>query len=233
MFAELYPLIRLYVERRCFGKVVDVDREGIRSHLRRPEIRDGIAKYLARELAVRLTERNTLEFENASFKLSDTKPFAWRRNLNPSPLVCKRTIFNYVATFNSFERRFAEFLDKAADVRRFASLGTTEQGESASQLRVDYLKPSGAIGLYYPDWVVVQKTDNGDVNWIIGTKGRVFEGTEAKDQAIGEWCARISERTDQRWRFCRINQLSFESARPKSLAEAVSDGCSPVAAKLL
>jgi type III restriction enzyme len=52
-----------------------------------------------------------------------------------------------VATYNEFERRFAEFLDnKAADVLRFAALGTTEQGESGTQFRVDYLKPSGAIG---------------------------------------------------------------------------------------
>ncbi len=49
-------------------------------------------------------------------------------------------------------------LDKTKDVVRFASLGTTEQGDSHSQFRVDYLKPSSAIGFYYPDWVLVQKT---------------------------------------------------------------------------
>jgi hypothetical protein len=43
-----------------------------------------------------------------------------------------------VATYNDFERCFAEFLDKAEDVLRFASLGTTEQGESGTQFRVDY-----------------------------------------------------------------------------------------------
>ena len=53
-----------------------------------------------------------------------------------------------------FEREFAQFLDSAKDVLRFASLGTTEQGESGTQFRVDYLKPSGAIGFYHPDWVV-------------------------------------------------------------------------------
>ena len=56
-------------------------------------------------------------------------------------------MFNYVATYNDFERRFAGFLDRAEDVLRFSSLGTTEQGESGTQFRVDYLKPSGAIGL--------------------------------------------------------------------------------------
>lgn len=83
-------------------------------------------------------------------RLSETKPFSWRRNL--LPLVVRETVFNYVATCNDFERRFAEFLDtNASDVLQFAALGTTEQGESGSQFRVDYLKPSGMIGFYHPD----------------------------------------------------------------------------------
>ena len=155
-FAKLYPLVRTYVATRCFGKTVDLDSEAIRSHLRRLELQDSIAKYLARKIAALTVEKRTIEFEKADFKLSSTKPFSWRRNL--PPLVAKRTVFNYVATYNDFERRFAQFLDTAPDVLRFASLGTTEQGESGTLFRVDYLKPSGAIGFYYPDWVAVQMT---------------------------------------------------------------------------
>ena len=157
-FAELYPSVRAYVTTRCFGKAVDLDAETLRSHLARLEMQDGIAKYLAREIAELTIERRAIEFQKADFRLSETKPFSWRRNL--PPLEAARTIFNYVATYNDFERRFAVFLDKKAkDVVRFASLGTTEQGDSGTQFRVDYLKPSGAIGFYHPDWVVVQKTE--------------------------------------------------------------------------
>ena len=70
---------------------------------------------------------------------------------------------------------FAEFLDKVPDITRFAALGTTEQGESGTQFRVDYLKPKGAIGFYHPDWVVVQKMNASEVNLIIETKGRVWK----------------------------------------------------------
>ena len=101
---------------------------------------------------------------------------------------------------------------------RFAALGTTEQGESGTQFRVDYLKPSGAIGLYHPDWVVVQKAKRGKVNWIIETKGRVWEGTTAKDDAIREWCERISEETGAMWRYLRVNQTNFESRKPTALS---------------
>jgi type III restriction enzyme len=158
-FAELYPIVRDYVATRCFGKPVDLEAEALRSHLARLELQEGIAKYLARKIAELTLERRAIEFEKADFKLSQTKPFSWRRNL--PPLTAAKTVFNYVATYNDFERRFAEFLDRAPDVLRFAALGTTEQGDSGTQFRVDYIKPSGAIGFYHPDWVAVQRSGNG------------------------------------------------------------------------
>ena len=216
-FAELYPVVREYVATRCFGRDVNLDAEAVRSHIARLELQEGIAKYLARKIAELTVERRPIEVEKADFRLSETRPFSWRRNL---PLLeAKKTVFNYVATYNDFERHFAEFLDQAPDVLRFASLGTTEQGESGTQFRVDYLKPSGAIGFYHPDWVVVQKTEAGEVNWIIETKGRVWEGTAAKDEAMRVWCERITAETGGVWRFKRIGQSEFDERRPSRLAD--------------
>jgi type III restriction enzyme len=216
-FAELYPAVRDYVGTRCFGRAVNLEDEALRSHLSRLELQEGIAKYLARKIAELTVERRAVEFDKADFRLSKTLPFSWRRNL--PPLEAKRTVFNYVATYNDFERQFAEFLDKAGDVRRFASLGTTEQGESGTPFRVDYLKPSGAIGFYHPDWVVVQKTKAGEVNWIIETKGRVWEGTAAKDDAIEDWCERVSAATGATWRYVRINQAEFGARKATGLGD--------------
>ena len=216
-FAELYPIVRDYVGTRGFGKTVNPDDDTLRSHLSRLELQEGIAKYLARKIAELTVERREVEFEKADFRLSETKPFSWRRNL--PPLEAKKTVFNYVATYNDFERRFAEFLDKANDVARFASLGTTEQGESGTQFRVDYLKPSGAIGFYHPDWVVVQQIKAGEVNWIIETKGRVWESTTAKDEALETWCKDMSRRTGKTWRYLRVNQADFESNPAETLEQ--------------
>jgi len=225
-FAELYPAVRDYVATRGFGKAVNLENEALRSHLSRPELQEGVAKYLARKIAELTIERRAIEFDRADFGLSETKPFSWRRNL--PPLAAEKTVFNYVATYNDFERRFAQFLDKqAGDVLRFASLGTTEQGESGTQFRVDYLKPSGAIGFYHPDWVVVQTTKAGDVNWIIETKGRVWEGTAAKDDAIKNWCERVSAATGVAWRYIRVNQVHFDGTRPADLAQLLSTRSPP------
>jgi len=220
-FAELYPVVRDYIATRCFGKPVSLDDEALRSHLSRLELQEGIAKYLARKIAELTLERRTIEFDKADFRLSETKPFSWRRNL--PPLEAKKTVFNYVATYNDFERRFAEFLDRAKDVVRFASLGTTEQGESGTQFRVDYLKPSGAIGFYHPDWVVVQETEAGEVNWVIETKGRVWEGTAAKDEALKIWCKRIQETTGKLWRYMRVNQSEFDAHKTMTLKDLVGE----------
>ncbi len=218
-FAQLYPIVRQYVINRCFGRTVDVDEPSIRSHLYSTYLQDGIAKYLARQISQLTVERRALEFEHSGYRLSETKPFIWRRNLQNGPLKCEKTIFNYVATYNDFERQFGQFLQDADDVLRFAALGTTQQGDSGTKFRVDYLKPSGAIGFYHPDWVVVQETNNGEVNWIIETKGRIWEDTNAKDIAMNDWCRRISATTGRRWCYKRIDQPVFERAAPQRLAD--------------
>jgi type III restriction enzyme len=218
-FAELYPLVREYVTTRCFGRPMNLDRPVIRSHLARLEIQEGVAKYLARKISELTLERRAIEFDDADFCLSETKPFSWRRNL--PPLSVKNTIFNHVATYNDFERRFAQFLAVAKDVVRFASLGTTEQGDSGTQFRVDYLKPSGAIGFYHPDWVAVQRSGKAEINWIIETKGREWEGTTAKDAAMRDWCQRVTAARKDLWSYMRVNQTTFEAKKPVTLSDLI------------
>ena len=110
-----------------------------------------------------------------------------------------------------FERQFAEFLDRAPDILRFAALDATEQGASATTFRVDYLKPSGAIGFYYPDWVAVQEDLDGQIiNWAIETKGRVWEGAGEKDAAMQDWCSRASTTGDV-WKYISVNQAEFQA----------------------
>ena len=207
-FAKLYPKLKKYVEYRCFGRKVDLDSNTVLSHLSRSILKQGIAKYLAAEIGKLLLEKRSIEFQHVNYKLSLTNPFAWRRDL--PPLVAKKTVFNYVATYNKFERSFAEFLDRAKDVPRFAAFATTEQGDSGVQFRIDYLKESGAIGFYHPDWVAIQNTSGGEINWIIETKGRIWDGTHIKDKAALDWCERVSEATGNLWRYVRVNQSEFE-----------------------
>lgn len=67
--------------------------------------------------------------------------------------------------------------------------------------------------------MVVQKAKAGEVNWIIETKGRVWEGTTSKDDALMTWCERVSTVTGAVWRFKRINQVDFDSLKLANLAD--------------
>ena len=78
------------VATRCFGKSVDLEDDALRSHLSRLELQEGIARYLARKIAELTIERRAIEFDKADFRLSETKPFSWRRNLPPRSLHTKK-----------------------------------------------------------------------------------------------------------------------------------------------
>jgi type III restriction enzyme len=80
--------------------------------------------------------------------------------------------------------------------------------------------------------VAVQKAAKEEINWILETKGRIWEGTEAKEEAIKQWCERITEQTGKLWKFFRINQVGFESKEPKTLMEIVK-GSEPREGKLV
>jgi len=219
VFNALYPIVQEYLEYRCFGRDIDLDSGPVRARLRNMSLQEGIVKYLGRKIGELTVEALPIKLKGKPLRLSETRPFTWRRNL--PPLTCNRTIFNFVATYNDFEKEFAQFLDDADDIVRFAALGTTEQ-DTATQFRIDYLKPSGATGFYHPDWVVVQEAKNGEVYWIVETKGRVWEGTEAKDRAMEYWCNRVTEETGQNWRFVRVNQPDFNRRTSSNFGEIIS-----------
>lgn len=205
----LYPIVFKYIRLRCFGTEVSLSDHRVRQFLSKPEVREAIAQYLAPAVSRHTIQRDQIELADTSYQLSATKPFSWRCDL--PALKAEKTVFNFVATHNLFEREFAEFLDGCSDISRFAALGTTDQGSSGMTVRVDYVNPSGEIGFYYPDWVAVQESDVGIVNWIIETKGRVGSGTEEEDGDIGEWCSQVTSLTGHSWKFLRVNQSEFSS----------------------
>jgi len=217
-FASVYSIVKRYVQHRCFGVEVVLDSKDIMRRLRDPMLQEGIVIYLSRKIAELATQEHTIEFEQRDFKLSQTAPFVWRRQHLP----CKKTIFFECAVFNPLEARFAQFLEAAPDVLRFAALA-----ESYTRFRVDYLSTTGAIRFYYPDFVAVQRSTDGEVNWIIETKGREYEEVENKDAAIREWCQKISAQTGQDWRYLKVSQSVFDRGEWKTLdmlAQAVAAG---------
>lgn len=212
-FSELYPIVKRYVCEKCFEIPIDIEKEQIRQRIKDMNIQDAIVSLLIKVLGNVTVVREPIKLQPSKIPLSDTAPFIWRRK----HLRCQRTIFNFVAVYNDFEARFAEFLDKSKkDIIRFSALA-----ESFTRFRIDYLSSKGAIRFYYPDFIAVQPSKSGNVNWIIETKGREYPDTDRKDAAIQKWCEDVSKETGEDWRYLKVPQRIFDSGEFRNFEELV------------
>lgn len=210
-FNVLYPKIEEYILKQCFETEIDIDDTRLCRHLSDISIQEAIIDLLAKEIG-RLTLESRGEVLNiGSFKLSQIEPFTWRRK----HLRCKRTVFNFVAVYNDFEDEFAQFLDNADDIEKFAAF--------AGKFFIDYFTSKGAIRFYHPDFVAIQKNNKKRIHWIIETKGREYEDTDRKDEAIRRWCEDISNQTGQDWRYLKVMQSTFTSLKPKNFCDLLND----------
>ncbi|BAU22777.1 hypothetical protein THC_0379 [Caldimicrobium thiodismutans] len=211
-FNNLYPIVERYLLERCFEtKIKDIEDEKLRKNLNDISIQEAVIDLLAKEIGKISVETKKEVIKLGSFKLSSIEPFIWRRK----HLRCKKTVFNFVAVYNNFEEKFANFLDNANDIEKFSAL--------ADKFSIDYLSSKGAIRFYYPDFVAVQKVGSKKVFWIIETKGKEYEDTDKKDEAIKKWCMDITTQTGQEWKYLKVMQKDFNESRiPKTFAELTS-----------
>ncbi len=60
------------------------------------------------------------------------------------------------------------------------------------------------------------------MNWIVETKGRVWDGTEQKDAAIAYWCTQVTELAGEPWRYMRVDQPIFKPDTLPAFADLVA-----------
>jgi type III restriction enzyme len=203
-FAELYPILERYLTEFAFGRRVDLGERTVKVALSSFVLRGRLANEIARRVSELTVEERPVEFEEQEFRLANIAPFAWRRQ----HVQLERTIFNFVAVYNDYEKRFAEFLASRPDIDRWAALA-----EQFTRFHVNYLSANGALKRYYPDFLAVQSVDGGEVSWILETKGRVWRDTEYKDKGIRTWCHALQEQTGRDWRYRRVDQLVFDKGQ--------------------
>jgi type III restriction enzyme len=108
---------------------------------------------------------------------------------------------------------FAGFLDGAADVAAFA------KNYLAVGFKIDYVKASGELSHYIPDFIV--KTADGVV-WIIETKGRAELDLPQKMLRLAQWCADATAAcaaySGTVYRFVYVDQEGFERHRLTTFA---------------
>src|SRR5205807_7015365 len=174
-FASLAPKVREFLEKKAFGEQVALDDPAMIK-----AISSNVAQYVTvktfvealRKLVISESEPQLL---HAGRSLSETPPFPWSR----ATLAADKCIFNLVPCHNEFEKEFAQFLQKAADVERFAKL--PEQFGFA----IEYTDNSGNLCYYEPDFVVLSRDGT---HYLVETKGLEDVNVANKDRAAELWC---------------------------------------------
>ena len=186
-FSALAPKVREFLETKAFGGPVDVERSGDDQSDQQQccSIRDGqnICRGAAKNRHCGIGAAASARRHGRSPK---PPPFPWSR----ATLAADKCIFNLVPCDNEFEKEFAQFLQKANDVQRFAKL--PEQFGFA----IEYTDNAGNLRYYEPDFVVL--TSDG-THYIVETKGLEDTNVANKDRAAQLWC----ENTTKARRQCR------------------------------
>ena len=205
-FAALAPKVREFLETRAFGETVSLDSPMMIKAISSNVVSYVTIKTFAGALRSLVIEEKQPELENAGRPLSLTPPFPFSR----PTFAAAKTVFNLVAPDNEFERRFAQFVQDADDVARFAKL------PSQFGFAIEYTDSATNLRYYEPDFVVVL---HDGTHWLVETKGREDIDVAFKDRAAQIWCENASLLTGTEWRFVKVPQTDFDRLRPDAFAD--------------
>jgi len=204
-FRFIYPICQSYILDKCFDVIIaDIENDKLRKIIQDLVVKEAIIDLLAKEIGLATAVSKDIEIKGKTLLLSKTPRFVWRRG----HIRCNKTVFNFVATYNDYEKEFAVFLDEADDITAFAAL--------ANIFRIDYLSETGAIRNYFPDFVAIQSVDNRIVHWILETKGREYPDLENKNRAIERWCKAVTKQTKNEWKYMLIKQSKFDAVKKRT-----------------
>jgi type III restriction enzyme len=200
-FAALAPKVREFLETKAFGGPVELSDpamiEAISSNVALyvtvKTFVDALRKLVIAELEPQLLHSGRL--------LSETRPFPWSR----PTIIADKSIFNLVPCHNEFEKEFALFLQKAADVDRFAKL--PEQFGFA----IEYTDSASNLRYYEPDFVVLTKEGT---HYIAETKGLEDVNVANKDRAAHLWCENTTKLTGKPWAYVKVLQTAYKQLQP-------------------
>ena len=205
-FAAIAPKIQAFFQNKAFGKTVDLYEPAIIQAMSTNLASFLVTNEFEKVLRQQIIEEIQPSLLNEAKRLSSTAAFPFSRLL----LASDKTVFNYVACDNEFERDFAQFLNRVDEVTAFAKL-PAQFGFS-----IQYTDSRTNIRHYYPDFVVKLATGQ---HWLIETKGREDIDVALKDEAARYWCDNATELTGTDWHYLKVRQSTFEQLQPADFQE--------------
>jgi type III restriction enzyme len=207
-FAALAPKVREFLAHKAFGQFVDLSSPEMIKAISTPVAGYLTVKTFAMALRGLVVEELTPTLESAGRKLSETEAFPFSRPV----FAAQKTIFNFVAADNEFERDFARFLEESGDVAAFAKLPPT----SRLPFAIEYTDNATNLRFYEPDFVAMLSDGS---HWLIETKGREDLGVAHKDRAARIWCENATLLVGVPWHYLKVPQMEFIKLQPGDFAE--------------
>jgi type III restriction enzyme len=205
-FAALAPKVKEFLECKAFGQPVSLDSPSMIK-----AISSNVASYVTIRTFVNalrglVVEQLTPQLINAGKKLSETPAFPWSRQT----LAARKTVFNLAACDNEFEKRFAQFVEDAPDVERFAKL------PAQFGFAIEYTDNALNLRYYEPDFAVVL---SDGTHYLVETKGREDVDVAHKDRAAAFWCENATLLTGTDWQYIKVPQSEFDKLRPTEFTD--------------
>lgn len=218
----LYEKLRDYISIRLFVKSVSLEDPNTLRNL--SEL--GPRRHLFEVFAEAINKLTLIDSGTSTvvseIKLSRTRPVVVS---NQAFMVSKKTIFNRVVGDSHLELRFAQFLDRAPDVKAFA------KNTRAVHFFMEYVNATGEISHYYPDFIV---RTNDDQIFIVETKGLQDLDVLPKWKRLVQWCsdATATNETSEKYTPLFISDDDFDeieaSLRTMKEIVEVSAGRGPI-----
>jgi len=205
-FSALAPKVREFLTKKAFGEPVNLGEPAMLK-----AISSNVAQYVTIKTFVEALRKLVLtelqpQLLHAGRALSETPPFPWSR----PTLKASKCVFNLVPCDNEFEKEFAQFLEKADDVVRFAKL--PEQFGFA----IEYTDNAGNFRHYEPDFVVLI---NAGTHFIVETKGLEDVNVVNKDRAARLWCENTTLLTGKPWAYLKVLQTEYNQLQATQFAD--------------
>ncbi len=207
-FAVIAGKVREFFARRAFNQPVDLDNNDLAPILARPAVGFLTVQGFARAIRPLTRQEKEPAITTPARLLSQTEPFPWSRPTCPAA----KTIFNLVAADNDFEREFAQFLEAAPDVARFAKL------PPRFGFNIQYIANTGNIRHYHPDFAAINTAGQ---HFLLETKGQEDTNVANKDRAARLWCANATRLTGAEWQFVKVAQIDFNKLSGRTLADLI------------
>jgi type III restriction enzyme len=194
-FEEVLEFVSLYVDTR-----VSTRRDALKQDI-------GIYFWLQKardilETAVRDAPTGTVTVplfgEPRELRTGNLPEFKWPAIVADG----KKSHWSKVPCHTDLERQFADFLDGARDVVRYAK----NERLGFSITYYENRRPRQ----YFPDFAVV--VTGSEVWWLAETKGEIRPNTILKREAADLWCERMTRSGQGEWKHLFVPQKAFEKA---------------------